>query len=248
MRTEPGWHGYWQNPGDAGLPMERRVAAAGRLRGRAAALSGADAADDRRADELRLRARLCGAGPAEGAGRRERARSRSAPARAGSPAPTRSACPSSGEFALDLPVGDGGDRRDARFDEWRRALPRPLVSSGAVRSWPATGCASRSRCRASVAVGEPYVFPVTRRRRSIMPRRSASAATATRWSPSSSGKRGEPGANSPACWRSATGAGSSSRAVPGAVPDGGTPIGELGARRHAAARCSARLPAASCST
>src|SRR5207237_1410434 len=22
MRTKPGWHGYWLNPGDAGLPME----------------------------------------------------------------------------------------------------------------------------------------------------------------------------------------------------------------------------------
>ena len=21
MRTRPGWHGYWLNPGDAGLPM-----------------------------------------------------------------------------------------------------------------------------------------------------------------------------------------------------------------------------------
>ncbi|HEU4958265.1 MAG TPA: thiol:disulfide interchange protein, partial [Sphingomicrobium sp.] len=21
MRTKPGWHGYWFNPGDAGLPM-----------------------------------------------------------------------------------------------------------------------------------------------------------------------------------------------------------------------------------
>src|SRR5687768_16190034 len=21
MHTSPGWHGYWQNPGDAGLPM-----------------------------------------------------------------------------------------------------------------------------------------------------------------------------------------------------------------------------------
>ncbi|MGE5600817.1 MAG: protein-disulfide reductase DsbD domain-containing protein, partial [Pseudomonadota bacterium] len=21
MRTQPGWHGYWLNPGDAGLPM-----------------------------------------------------------------------------------------------------------------------------------------------------------------------------------------------------------------------------------
>ncbi|HEU5482308.1 MAG TPA: protein-disulfide reductase DsbD domain-containing protein, partial [Sphingomicrobium sp.] len=22
MRTKPGWHGYWLNPGDAGLPMQ----------------------------------------------------------------------------------------------------------------------------------------------------------------------------------------------------------------------------------
>jgi DsbC/DsbD-like thiol-disulfide interchange protein len=22
MRTTPGWHGYWVNPGDAGLPMD----------------------------------------------------------------------------------------------------------------------------------------------------------------------------------------------------------------------------------
>ena len=22
MHTAPGWHGYWQNPGDAGLPMQ----------------------------------------------------------------------------------------------------------------------------------------------------------------------------------------------------------------------------------
>jgi DsbC/DsbD-like thiol-disulfide interchange protein len=22
MRTRPGWHGYWLNPGDAGLPMQ----------------------------------------------------------------------------------------------------------------------------------------------------------------------------------------------------------------------------------
>ena len=34
MRTRPGWHGYWLNPGDAGLPMERRMAAAAGRRGR----------------------------------------------------------------------------------------------------------------------------------------------------------------------------------------------------------------------
>ena len=71
MRTNPGWHGYWLNPGDAGLPMDVQMAASARLRGGAAALPGADAARDRRADELCLRARLCGAGAVEGAGRCE---------------------------------------------------------------------------------------------------------------------------------------------------------------------------------
>ena len=30
MRTDPGWHGYWLNPGDAGLPMDVQVAASAR--------------------------------------------------------------------------------------------------------------------------------------------------------------------------------------------------------------------------
>src|SRR3569623_1140350 len=51
----------------------RDVAVAERFRGRAAALPGADEARDQRPDELRLRARLCGAGEAQGAGRRARA-------------------------------------------------------------------------------------------------------------------------------------------------------------------------------
>ena len=30
MRTDPGWHGYWLNPGDAGLPMDVKWTAAAR--------------------------------------------------------------------------------------------------------------------------------------------------------------------------------------------------------------------------
>ena len=71
MRPAPGWHGYWQNPGDAGLPMDVKWQlpkgfAAGPLRYPVPV-----AADRRGPDELRVRARLCRAGPAEGAGGRE---------------------------------------------------------------------------------------------------------------------------------------------------------------------------------
>ena len=44
----PGWHGYWLNPGDAGLPMDVKWQLPAGFVGRAAALSGADAADRRR--------------------------------------------------------------------------------------------------------------------------------------------------------------------------------------------------------
>ena len=36
--------------------------------------------------------------------------------------------PEAGTIALDLPVGTGPPSERARFDEWRRALPRPLAS------------------------------------------------------------------------------------------------------------------------
>ncbi len=45
MRPQPGWHGYWRNPGDAGAEPRVDLAAARRLAGRAAPISGAAAAD-----------------------------------------------------------------------------------------------------------------------------------------------------------------------------------------------------------
>ena len=70
MRPKPGWHGYWLNPGDAGLPMSVEWQLPAGVSVGAAPLPGSDPADDRRADELCLRARLCGARPAEGPGGR----------------------------------------------------------------------------------------------------------------------------------------------------------------------------------
>src|SRR5262249_9475326 len=66
--------------------------------------------------------------------------------------------PEQGELSLDLPVGTGTPNR-AQFDEWRRALPRPLASIG---HFEVTGnkVVVAIPIPASVDVGRPYLFPV----------------------------------------------------------------------------------------
>jgi len=67
--------------------------------------------------------------------------------------------PEHGELSLDVPVGQGTPNR-AQFDAWRQALPRPLAT-------PAHFAIAGQRLRVavplpgSVAVAEPYLFPVT---------------------------------------------------------------------------------------
>ena len=160
MQPKPGWHGYWLNPGDAGLPMDVqwRLPAGfsvGALR-------------------YPVPTRLTVAGLMNFVFERDYAVlvRLKVPATAQGTVPIRAearwlACtdkicvPEQGEFALDLPVGSGTPER-ARFDEWRRALPRPLAA-------PAHSAVAGDKLRvaiplpASVAVDEPYVFPITDR-------------------------------------------------------------------------------------
>ena len=141
----PGWHGYWLNPGDAGLPMDVQWQlpegfAVGPLR------YPVPARLDRRADELCLRARLCRARAAEGAGGRERGRSRSAPS-----AMARLHRPdlrSRTGRACARPAGRRGRAAtDAQFDDWRRALAAAAGDARRISRSRATSCASRFRCR-----------------------------------------------------------------------------------------------------
>ncbi|AUW58288.1 thiol:disulfide interchange protein [Sphingobium sp. SCG-1] len=133
MTPKPGWHGYWENPGDAGIGMTvkwtlPKGVTAGPLRhpvpetlmisglmnyvyeGRYAILVTLNVPATMKAgDPLPIRARgdwlAC----------------------------TREICvPGGGDLALDLVVGDGGvgaERRKA-FDGYRAHLPRPLGSEG----------------------------------------------------------------------------------------------------------------------
>ena len=157
MRTNPGWHGYWLNPGDAGLPMKIEWELP----------KGANLAPLR----FPVPERMLVAGIVNYVYERDHAilTRLKVPAGASGVLPIRAsaqwlACtdkvcvPERGEFSLELPVGAGASAERARFDEWRRALPRPLAS-------PAKFALQGDRIEiavplpASVKVGKPYFFP-----------------------------------------------------------------------------------------
>ncbi|HKC03715.1 MAG TPA: protein-disulfide reductase DsbD domain-containing protein [Sphingomicrobium sp.] len=224
MIPAPGWHGYWLNPGDAGLPMDVKWQlpkgfAAGPLRypvpGRLE-IAGLMNYVYERDYALLVRLKV----PADAKGL--------IPVRAEAHwlACTDKICvPEQGTLAIDLPVGTGTPQR-AQFDQWRRALPRPLASVG---HFAVAGDKLRVAIPlpASVAVDKPYLFPMTdgpvdyaaeqRFRRSgdtliaELPRKGAAAKDFA------------------GVLALGDGSGLEFHAVPGAVPEGGTAIVELGA-------------------
>ncbi len=156
MHTRPGWHGYWLNPGDAGLPMSIEWTlptgwSVGPLRYPVPVkllVSGIvnHVYEKDYAVLLRLRA------PAGITGtHRIDAKMRWL-------ACTDEVCvPESGTVSLSVPTG-GSAAPDARFNAWRQALPRPLAT-------PATFALTKDRLRlaiplpASATIGDPIFFP-----------------------------------------------------------------------------------------
>ncbi len=156
MRVRPGWHGYWLNPGDAGLPMSvewelpdgwtvgplrypvpHRLLVSGIVNyvfesdyavlTTLAVPTGATG-NQRIAAEMRWLA--C----------------------------TETICvPEQGRVELVVPTG-GIATPDTRFNAWRQALPRPMSS---VAHFERSGDAVRIAVPlpASVAVAEPYFYP-----------------------------------------------------------------------------------------
>ena len=164
-----GWHGYWLNPGRRWPPNAgRQMAAAEGLLSRSAALSGADAAEHRRAHELCLRARLCRARPAA-----------KVPADAKSMVPVRAAAywlacteqRSAFRNRANLRStfrSEAEPPNRAQFDEWRQgSLPRPLIATiGHFDDLPATSFADRNPAsveRRRLMGARIYVFPHHRR-------------------------------------------------------------------------------------
>ncbi|MEP7130621.1 MAG: protein-disulfide reductase DsbD domain-containing protein [Sphingomicrobium sp.] len=224
MRTAPGWHGYWLNPGDAGLPMDVKWHlpegfSAGPLRYPVPTrLTVAELMNYVYERDYAVLVRLKVPAGARG----------TVPIRADAHwlACTDKICvPEQGQLMLNLPVGGGTSHR-AQFDAWRRALPQPLATLGHFE-------ASRDRLRvaiplpASVTVGEPYVFPITDK---IVDydakqgfRRSGDLLVAELK------RTGAPPAQFAGVLALGNGRGLEFRAVSGAVPSGGTPVGGLAA-------------------
>lgn len=156
MRTTPGWHGYWLNPGDAGLPMsvEWTLPAGWKV------------------EPLRYPVphRLLVAGIVNYVYESDYAVLTRIVPRAGATGSHRVsakmrwlACtdkicvPEQGEVSVDVPTS-GMANPDRRFDEWLRALPRPLGSQ-AHFALTADKVRLAIPLPASVAVEDPYFFP-----------------------------------------------------------------------------------------
>jgi DsbC/DsbD-like thiol-disulfide interchange protein/cytochrome c biogenesis protein CcdA len=224
MRPAPGWHGYWLNPGDAGLPMDVKWQlppgfSAGPLRYPVPTrLTVAGLMNYVYERDYAVLVRLKVPQGATG----------TIPIRANAHwlACTDKICvPEEGQLSLDLRVGSGTPDR-ARFDEWRRSLPRPLATLGHFEL-----AGDRLRVAvplpASAATGEPYLYPV---QDGVVdydaPQHFRRAGDALVAELQAKGKK-------PAEFAGLVSFGGSSgfefRAVPGPVPRGGTPIGGLGA-------------------
>ena len=158
MRPAPGWHGYWLNPGDAGLPMDvqwqlPKGFSPGPLRypppTRLKIAGLMNYVFDR---DYAVLVRLKVPAGAH----------RTLPVRADAHwlACTDKICvPEQGELSLDLPVGTGAPNR-AEFDAWRRQLSQPLAAVGhfAVQGEKLKVAIPLP---ASVELREPYLFPIT---------------------------------------------------------------------------------------
>ncbi|MBA3666532.1 MAG: thioredoxin family protein [Sphingomonas sp.] len=225
MHTSPGWHGYWLNPGDAGLPMTiqwtlPRGASVGPLR-------------------YPVPSKLLVAGIVNYVYERDHAilTRLKVPADASDNLPIRAearwlACtdqvcvPEKGSFALDLSVGVGRPTANTRFDDWRRALPRPLASTARFEiKGEKVGIAVP--LPRNVTIGEPYFFPAEEG-----PIDYAAPQTFRRVGDTLvvelKHRRGSP-QRLTGVLALGDGRGLEIVAVPGAVPPGGSPIGAVGA-------------------
>lgn len=156
MRTTPGWHGYWLNPGDAGLPMsvewtlpkgwsvgELRYPVPGRL-----LVAGIENYVYEKDYAVLTRLRI----PAGATG------SQTIAAKLRYLACTDRVCvPEQADVSLNVPTG-GLVNPDTRFNQWRRALPRPLASAAHFQR-KGDRIEIAIPLPADVTIGQPYFFP-----------------------------------------------------------------------------------------
>lgn len=162
-KPQPGWHGYWQNPGDAGFPakLDWTLPKGASVGDAAYPIPGTLLITGLmnyvyEAPYAPLVTLKVPAGLAVGT---------KLPVKlhAAYLVCTQTVCvPESADLAIDLVVGDGAIASDTRaqFDAWRRAIPKPLDAKAAFQ---ATGGQMRIAVPypASAPVADAYFFPIT---------------------------------------------------------------------------------------
>ena len=223
MRPASGWHGYWLNPGDAGLPMDVQWhlppgLTVGPLRYPVPSrLEIANLMNYVYEQDYAVLVRLQVARSAHG----------TLPIRAEAHwlACTDKICvPEQGELSLDLPVGKAATPERAQFDAWRQRLPQPLASIG---HFEISGNKLRVAIPipASVKVDKPYLFPMVDGPVDYDMKQDFSRSGDLLIAELA--RKGSVPAKFPAVIELGDGRGLELEAVPGPVPKG-TPIGGLG--------------------
>ncbi|MBV8907776.1 MAG: thioredoxin family protein [Sphingomonas sp.] len=219
MRPASGWHGYWQNPGDAGFPMEVKWQlpkgfSTGPLRypvPTRLTVAGLMNYVFERDYAVLVRLKV----PADATG--------IIPVRADARwlACTDKICvPEQGQLALELPVGSGTPQR-VQFDAWRQQLAQPLATVG---HFAIAGDKLRVAIPipASVDVHEPYLFPIND---GVVDYEAAqSFRRSGDWVTAELAMKKAP-TDFAGVLATADGRGLEFHAVPGTVPEGGTAIG-----------------------
>lgn len=219
MHTTPGWHGYWLNPGDAGLPMEVEWTlpegwSVGALRypvPQRLLVAGIENYVFEKDYAVLTRLKI----PAGSNGGRIFAKLHYL-------ACTDKVCvPEQAEVSLDVATS-GIANPDSRFDGWRRALPRPLVTPGTFQIGK-DSIALAIPLPESVALPDPYFFP------SVDGAIDYAAPQAFRRVGDTlivdlKRRRGEP-TSLPGVLATGNGSGFEISSLPGSVPAGGDPIG-----------------------
>ena len=225
MRTAPGWHGYWLNPGDAGLPMTVQWQlpegfSVGPLRypvPTRLSIGGLMNYVFERDYALLVRLDV----PTDARG--------TLPIRAFARwlACTDKICvPEQGQLSLDLPVGSGTPNH-ASFDAWRQQLAQPLATLGHF-ALSGNKLKIAIPLPATVRLRSPYLFPITD---NVVDydapqsfRRSGDWLVAEL-------KIARVPAKFAGVLASSDGRGLEFHALPGVVPEGGTPLGDPGWNR-----------------
>ena len=219
MRPSPGWHGYWQNPGDAGLPMNVKWQlpngfAVGPLRYPVPSrLRVAGLINYVFDQDYAVLARLKAPADAKGIV--------SIHAAAHWLACTDKICvPEQGDLSLDLPIGSGTPAR-AQFDAWRKELAQPLATIGHLAT---EGDKLRVAIPipSNVEIREPYLFPITEN--AVDYEAPQSFRRSGDWLVAELKAKAAP-KQFAGVLASEGGHGLEFTAVPGTVPQGGSPVG-----------------------